>query len=409
MKRLLALLTLLGLALISCSPTQTARPAAATRPAPTATPIVVVVTATPERALAATNAPAQEPAPTATDVPTVTPSEGLDPCEARTIAVYQKVAPAVVNITTKILMEDFFWGVVPEEGAGSGFLWDSKGDIVTNYHVVEGAQSIQVSFGNEVSEPAEIVGVDPLNDLAVIRVKSVPKGVSPVVPGDMSQVRVGERAIAIGNPFGQFGRTLTAGVVSALNRTLKTEQGVMRHAIQTDAAINHGNSGGPLLDSSGRLIGVNSAIYSPSGTSAGVGFAIPVSTVKRVVPVLIKQGHYPHPWFGALGYEITPALAQALNLPVDHGLLVAKVYPNSPADKAGIRDATRIIIAGNRRFLVGGDILLKIDDHQLKDWDDLDDYLETDTHVGETVRLTILRDGREMTVPVTLEERPKGL
>ncbi len=402
MKRALIFLLLAAMALTACAPTHAVAPAATPQPTATFPP---QPSPTP---IAPTASPTEE-----TDVPTPTPvpvsTERRDPCEARTIAVYQKVAPAVVNITTRVLMEDFFWGVVPEEGAGSGFLWDREGHIVTNYHVVEGAQSIQVSFGDEVSEPAEIVGVDPLNDLAVIKVKSVPDGVEPVVPGDMSQVRVGERAIAIGNPFGQFGRTLTAGVVSALNRTLKTEQGVMRHAIQTDAAINHGNSGGPLLDSSGRLIGVNSAIYSPSGTSAGVGFAIPVSTVERVVPELIKHGHYPHPWFGALGYEITPALAQALNLPVDHGLLVAKLYQDSPADKAGIRGATKVIIVGNRRFLVGGDILLKIDDHQLKDWDDLDDYLETNTHVGETVQFTIMRDGKEMKVPVTLEERPKGL
>ncbi len=397
MKRIAVVLTFIAVVLTACAPIQAVAPTATLQPKPTSTPAIVVVTATPE------------PMPPKTDVPTVAPLEGRDPCEARTIAVYQRVAPAVVNITTKILMEDFFWGVVPEEGAGSGFLWNRDGYIVTNYHVVEGAQSIQVSFGDEVSEPAKVVGVDPLDDLAVIKVKSVPKGVDPVVPGDMSQVRVGERAIAIGNPFGQFGRTLTAGVVSALNRTLKTEQGVMRHAIQTDAAINHGNSGGPLLDSSGRLIGVNSAIYSPSGTSAGVGFAIPVSTVKRVVPELIQSGHYPHPWFGALGYTITPALAQALNLPVDHGLLVAKMYQDSPADKAGIRGATKVVIVGNRRFLIGGDILLKVNSHKLKDWDDLDDYLETNTHVGETVQITILRDGKEMKVPVTLEERPKGL
>ncbi len=397
MKRIAVVLTFIAVVLTACAPTQAVAPAATLQPKPTSTPVIVVVTATPE------------PMPPKTDVPTVAPLEGRDPCEARTIAVYHKVAPAVVNITTKILMEDFFWGVVPEEGAGSGFLWNRDGYIVTNYHVVEGAQSIQVSFGDEVSEPADVVGVDPLDDLAVIKVKSVPKGVDPVVPGDMSQVRVGERAIAIGNPFGQFGRTLTAGVVSALNRTLKTEQGVMRHAIQTDAAINHGNSGGPLLDSSGRLIGVNSAIYSPSGTSAGVGFAIPVSTVKRVVPELIQNGHYPHPWFGALGYTITPALAQALKLPVDHGLLVAKMYQDSPADKAGIRGATKEVIVGNRRFLIGGDILLKVNSHELKDWDDLDDYLETNTHVGETVQITLLRDGKKMEVPVTLEERPKGL
>ncbi len=345
-----------------------------------------------------------------TPTPTFAPiPDDKTECEKRIIRVYQTVSPAVVNITTKILAEDFFWGIVPEEGAGSGFLWDEEGHIVTNFHVVEGAQSIQVSFGDQVSEPAEVVGVDPMNDLAVIKVARIPKGVKPVRIGKMADVRVGETAIAIGNPFGQFGRTLTAGVVSALDRTVKTEEGVLRHAIQTDAAINHGNSGGPLLDSSGRLIGVNSAIYSPSGTSAGVGFAIPVSTVARVVPALIKEGHYPHPWFGAVGYDITPSLARALGLPVDHGLLVARIYQGSPAAKAGIQGASKVVIVGNRRFLVGGDILLKIDDHPLTTWEELDDFLETHTHVGETVRFTLIRNGKKLVVPVTLEERPEGL
>ncbi len=370
-------------------------------------PSVVLVKA---RSTPSTQPPPASPTPIPAPIPTFAPiPAGKTECEKRIIQVYQNVSPAVVNITTKILAEDFFWGVVPEEGAGSGFLWDREGHIVTNYHVVEGAQSIQVSFGDQVSEPAKVIGVDPLNDLAVIKVEKVPTGVEPVKPGKISNVRVGETAIAIGNPFGQFGRTLTAGVVSALDRTIKTEQGVLRHAIQTDAAINHGNSGGPLLDSSGRLIGVNSAIYSPSGTSAGVGFAIPVSTVSRVVPVLIQKGHYPHPWLGAIGYDITPSLARALRLPVDHGLLVARLYQNSPAAKAGIIGANKVVIVGNRRFLIGGDILLKVNDHKLTTWEDLNDYLETNTRVGETVEFTLVRGRKTIVVPVTLEERPEGL
>jgi S1-C subfamily serine protease len=407
MKKRVFLAIVAGMLLMGgCVPvisTGTSPSVAVAQPSPTPSPIVQnpAPTFTPQQ-------PTPEPKPTIVQKPVPIPADKTA-CEKRIIQVYQKVSPAVVNITTKILTEDFFWGIVPEEGAGSGFLWDRDGHIVTNYHVVEGAQSIQVSFGDQVSEPAKIVGVDPLNDLAVIQVDRVPAAVEPVRPGDMSSVMVGETAIAIGNPFGQFGRTLTAGVVSALDRTIKTEQGVLRHAIQTDAAINHGNSGGPLLDSSGRLIGVNSAIYSPSGTSAGVGFAIPVSTVLRVVPVLIKNGRYPHPWLGAIGYDITPSLAEALQLPVDHGLLVARLYEGSPAAKAGIRGARRIVVVGNRRFLIGGDILLKVDDHRLTTWEDLDDYLETNTRVGQTVKFTLIRGGKKIMVPVTLEERPEGL
>ena len=185
----------------------------------------------------------------------------------------------------------------------------------------------------------------------------------PIPVGASSSLKVGQSAIAIGNPFGQFERTMTEGIISALNRTIETESTVLRGVIQTDAAINRGNSGGPLLDLNGRLIGVNSAIYSPTGTSAGVGLAIPVDKVSRVVPALIENGRYPHPWLGLeeLGYEISPALARALRLSVEQGLLIARVYQDSPADQAGIRTARQEAILGNRRYLVGGDVLTAID------------------------------------------------
>ncbi len=333
----------------------------------------------------------------------------VDVGEQRIIRVYKEVGPSVVNITTRVVEYTFFFGPVPSEGAGSGFLWDREGHIVTNYHVIEGAQSIEVSFSEEDVMPAKVVGADPPNDLAVLKVERVPPGLIPLSErlGDSDTLQVGQRAIAIGNPFGRFDRTLTAGVISALNRTLETgENRRLRRAIQTDAAINRGNSGGPLLDGDGRLIGVNTAIYSPSGTSAGIGFAIPVNTVKRVVPVLIELGRYPHPWLGAIGYAITPRLAQALRLPVDQGLLIARIYRGSPAHKAGLRGATRQVVIGNSLVLIGGDIIVAVDGQPVKDWDELEDYLELEKQVGDTVTLTILRDGQEMQVEVTLEEAP---
>jgi S1-C subfamily serine protease len=373
----------------------------AASPTPTATPRVetVIVVATP--------------------TPGPLPAGGLagglaggDDVETRRIAVYQRVAPAVVNITTQVLRTDFFWGTTPEEGSGSGFLWDTDGHIVTNYHVIDGAQQIEVSFGGDTSLTATVVGGDPINDLAVLKVDSVPEGVQPVELGTSTDLHVGQTAIVIGNPFGQFERTMTQGIVSALNRTIQTDNSsVLRGVIQTDAAINHGNSGGPLLDSRGHLIGVNSAIYSPSGTSAGVGLAIPVDKVMRVVPVLIKQGRFPHPWLGfeEMGYEISPRLAQALNLPVQSGLLIAQLYRGSPADQAGVRGAQNETIVGNRRYLVGGDTLTAVDGMPLKKWDDLNAYLEEKTTVGQKIALTLVRGGKDLTLNVTLADMPESV
>jgi len=363
-------------------------------PEPTQTPRVITLVATP------------------TPGPLSEAESGLaDAVEARRIALYKRAAPAVVNVTTRVLRSDFFWGVVPEEGSGSGFVWDTVGHIVTNNHVIQGASEIAVSFGDDVTTAARVVGSDPVNDLAVLKVDALPGGVRPLEIGSSADLQVGQTAIAIGNPFGQFERTMTDGIISALNRTLETDNTVLRNVIQTDAAINRGNSGGPLLDLRGRLIGVNTAIFSPSGTSAGVGLAIPVDKVRRIVPVLIAKGNFPHPWLGIeeLGYEISPALAQALKLPVDHGLLIARLYRNSPADKAGLRGAQREMILGNRRYLVGGDILTAVDGRALATWDNLSAYLEEQGEVGRVLTLTVLRDGRETTLTVRLEEMPESL
>jgi S1-C subfamily serine protease len=361
-------------------------------PTPTATPRVntVIVVATP--------------------TPGPLPADSED-VEARRIAVYQRVAPAVVNITTQVLRTDFFWGTTPEEGSGSGFLWDTDGHIVTNYHVIDGAQQIEVSFGGDTSLPATVVGGDPINDLAVLKVDSVPEGVQPVEIGTSTDLHVGQTAIVIGNPFGQFERTMTVGIISAINRTIETDSAVLRGVIQTDAAINRGNSGGPLLDSRGRLIGVNSAIYSPSGTSAGVGLAIPADKVVRVVPVLIARGRFPHPWLGfeEMGYEISPRLAQMLALPVQSGLLIAQLYRGSPADQAGVRGAQSETIVGNRRYLVGGDIVTAVDGMPLQKWEDLHAYLEEKAAVGQEVSLNVVRNGEELTFSLTLADTPESV
>jgi S1-C subfamily serine protease len=397
------LMILVMIALLGCGltlPWEITQQAPTPSPNPTSTPIVIVVTPTPMPN-------PTEPTPVVIVV-TATPATGLpevpaglDVAEQRVIAIYQRTSPAVVNITTKILRQSFFWGVYPEEGSGSGFVWDREGHIITNYHVIEDAQTVEVSFGEDVMLPAEIVGVDPPNDLAVLRVEALPESVEPIPLGSSADLLVGQTAIAIGNPFGQFERTMTIGVISALNRTLEVEDRVLRRVIQTDAAINRGNSGGPLLDSQGRVIGVNTVIYSGA---ENIGFAVPMETVKRVVPELIANGRYRHPWLGALGYDITPALAEMLDLPMEQGLLVAQLYRGSPAVRAGLQGATEEVILRNRRVYVGGDIIVAIDGQPLRTWEDLFSYLELETHVGQTVELSIWRGDEQLTLTAELAE-----
>jgi S1-C subfamily serine protease len=317
--------------------------------------------------------------------------------------LYERVSPAVVHITSRVLTMDFFFGPVPQEGTGSGFVIDKQGHIVTNYHVIENAESISVILSDQTEATARVVGSDQANDLAVLQINVPAEKLTIVELGESAQLRIGQRAIAIGNPFG-LDRTLTTGVISALGRPLQKETGdVIYNVIQTDAAINPGNSGGPLLDARGQVIGVNTAIRSGA---EGIGFAVPVNTVKRILPELIQHGRYRHPWLGALGYTITPELAGKLSLPVEHGILVARIYQGSPADLAGLRGATRQVVIGNRRMLVGGDILTAIDDYPLQSLDDLGIYLEEKTKVEQQVTLTLLRDGKEMRIKATLSEQP---
>jgi len=358
--------------------------------------------------------------PTATTAtPLVTPlpsSEDLEPAnalESQIIAVYEAVSPAVVNITSRSYTYDMFMRAIPQEGTGSGFVYDTQGHVVTNYHVIENAEELLVTLANGQVYEAQIVGADPSNDLAVIRIDAGPDLPAPVALGDSDQLRVGQFVLAIGNPFG-LEQTLTTGVVSALGRVIESPDGrFIGEAIQTDAAINPGNSGGPLLDLEGRVIGVNSQIISTSGTSSGVGFAVSVNTVRRVVPELIARGYYPHPWLGTEMLTLTPATAKVLreagmNVPVDSGLLVIETVPGGPADKAGIKGGVHVVRIGRYRVPLGGDIITAVNGQTVEDFQDLTVYLETETVVGDTVELIIIRNGAEQTVAVTLAERPQS-
>lgn len=355
--------------------------------------------------------------PAPTPIPTGTPALnqvalidalGLDFAEKRVIDVYRRVSPAVVNVTTQVLRRGFFFEITPVEGAGSGFVLDKQGHILTNFHVIEGARLIEVTFIDETTLPAQIVGVDPRNDIAVLKVDAPAELLTPVELGDSANLQVGQRAIVIGNPFGQFGGTLTTGVISALDRTLQSRDGrEISGIIQTDAAINSGNSGGPMLDSAGRVIGINTAIFSPSGANAGVGFAVPVDTARRVLPDLLTLGRYRHPWLGVrYAYRITPGLADLLDLPVQKGLLLVELSRGGPLAKVGAQGAQQEAILGNQRVFVGGDILTAIDGQEVASLEELYNLLETNYKVGDTVKVELLRQGQEATVTAELAEEP---
>jgi S1-C subfamily serine protease len=366
---------------------------------------------TPEAATPAS----ENTASTATPVPEsafpipLVDAAGLDFFERRVVGVYERVAPSVVSITTRTLRRDFFFNVVPQEGAGSGFVLDRDGHILTNYHVIQGVESIEVSFGDQLTAPATVVGVDRRNDVAMLKVNVDPALLHPVTLGSSSDLRVGQWAIAIGNPFGQFGRTLTTGVISALDRTIEgPDNRTITGVIQTDAAINKGNSGGPLLDSSGRVIGITSAIFSPTGASAGVGFAVPVDTLKRLLPDLLTLGRYRHPWLGIrYAYNVTPGLAEVLKLPVQEGLLLVQLYDGSPLREAGVRGAQRQEIIGAQRVYTGGDLLIAVNGQRVSSIAELETLLESNYRVGDVVTISIIRDGRTLELEATLAEEPR--
>lgn len=339
-----------------------------------------------------------------------TPVEGLSRAEQDIIRIYREVSPAVVNITSTALVHDFLFNVVPQRGAGSGFIIDKEGHIVTNNHVVEDAKSLEVTLADGRKVPAKLIGRDSLNDLAVIKIEVPGEKLHVVRLGDSTRLQVGQMAIAIGNPFG-LDRTVTSGVVSSLGRTLKRRdtKREIRGLIQTDAAINPGNSGGPLLNSRGEVIGINTAIIGPIAGSVGIGFAIPVNTAKRIVPELIAKGRVSHPYLGIGGLDVTPEMGRVLNLPVQQGVLVINVESRSPAARASIRGGRRPMRIGNRILPVGGDLIVEVDGRKIQSLDSLIAYLEDNKKVGETVELGILRDGQRLKVTVTLGELPERL
>ncbi len=370
------------------------------------------------------------PTQAAIPAPGVTPTplppvllEDADAEEQLVAAIYERVAPSVVYIR---VVQHVAGVEVPRieipgwpepyqppdlyrQGEGSGFVWDADGHIVTNYHVVQGAEKVEVTFLDGTTVLAEIVGSDADSDLAVLRVNLPAERLHPVTLGDSDALFVGQRTVAIGNPFGQEW-TLTTGVVSALGRTLPsgTSQFSIPEMIQTDAAINPGNSGGPLLDREGRVIGVNTMIISRWQSSAGVGFAIPINIVKQIVPVLIAEGRYAYAWLGIVGRDLDRDTALAMDLPPDRrGALVVEVTADSPAARVGLRGCDETVTIDGADIPIGGDVIVAIDDQPVVGMDDLIVYLVKKTHPGQKVTLTVLRDGEERQIAVRLGERPR--
>jgi S1-C subfamily serine protease len=299
-------------------------------------------------------------------------------------------------------------------GLGSGFIWDKEGDIVTNNHVVSGADRISVTFEDGTSVSGKVIGSDPDSDLAVVKVDMPADQLQPVQLADSTQVQVGQVAVAIGNPFGLEG-TMTVGFISALGRLLSADSqsaGGLTYSIpdviQTDAAINPGNSGGVLVDREGRVIGVTAAIESSGGSNAGIGFAIPSVIVQKVVPVLIKSGHYEHPWLGVSGLSLNPDIAIAMELkPEQRGALIIDITPGSPADKAGLHASDRQTTIDGEQVRIGGDVITAIDGQTVNTFDDVVTYLARSTEIGQTITLNILSQGKENQVKVKLVARPE--
>ena len=321
--------------------------------------------------------------------------------EQNNIEIYRTLSPGVVNVHSTSYARDFFGFVEPQEGSGSGSVIDQEGNILTNYHVIEGATKLAVSFGGQRNYAAKVVGGDPDTDLAVIKLLETPKEPLTIVPlGDSDRLEVGQKVLAIGNPFG-LDRTLTTGVISGLQRPIRARNGrPIEGAIQTDASINPGNSGGPLLDSHGRMIGINSQILSPSGASAGVGFAVPVNIAKRIVPQLIGSGEVRRPKLGISTRDVA-TLKNQVELPVSEGVIIMEVAPGQAAANAGLRGLTQTE-DGDVEL---GDIIVGINGEKVANNDEL--YRILDKHqVGDTVQVQIMRNGRRTTVPVRLTGAP---
>jgi len=344
------------------------------------------------------------------------PPSSITSTDAMSIGqIYRRDAPGVVQITARILTQarDPFFGTpfgfpTEQKALGSGFVLSKEGYIITNYHVVQGAESIAVSFSNNDRIKARIVGVDPSTDVAVLKVNAKSRALEPLQPGNSDLVHVGDAVVALGNPFG-FTRSITAGIVSALQRRIQSPNSQpIDHVIQTDAAINPGNSGGPLIDSRGLVIGVNAAISTGNTGeqgNVGIGFAIPINTVKDVAEQLIKTGKVQHPYLGVDVTAVSPAFAHLFNLPLSHGLLVEKVYPGSGAAKAGLRGGSTGVVVEGESYAVGGDVIVSIDGIPATTESRLRDIINS-KKPGDTVRLVVYRGGSNLDLDVQLGQLP---
>jgi len=327
-------------------------------------------------------------------------TESLDSEEQTNISVYRKNISSVVNVTSKAVAYDFFYGLVPQEGQGSGFIIDHDGHILTNYHVIADARQVEVTLHNRKKYRATVVGTDRSHDLAIIQIK-VPD-LAPMTLGDSKNLQVGQKVYAIGNPFGLSG-TLTSGIVSSIRSVQEPEGVTIDEAIQTDAAINPGNSGGPLLNSRGEVIGINTMIASNSGQNAGIGFAIPINTAKAVLNDLVTLGRVRRPALGIVTIPISPDIADELGLASDYGLLIVRVVQGGAADRAGLRGGNDRAMLGNQPIMIGGDLIVAIDGQDVQDQQELSRVMNGH-RAGDTIRVTIYRGKRKMQVQVTLGE-----
>jgi S1-C subfamily serine protease len=327
-------------------------------------------------------------------------SETLDPEEQNNILVYRKNIPSVVNVTSRAMTFDFFYGLVPQEGQGSGFVIDKDGHILTNYHVIADARQVEVTMHNRKKYKATVVGTDPAHDLAVIQIKA--PDLVPAVLGDSRNLQVGQKVYAIGNPFGLAG-TMTRGIVSSIRPVREPNGATIEEAIQTDAAINPGNSGGPLMNWHGEVIGINTMILSSVGQNSGVGFAIPINTAKAVLNDLMTLGRVRRPALGVRTIPISAELADEIGLPADYGLLIVQVTPGGSADQAGLRGGTERAYLGNTPIMLGGDLIVAIDGEKVEDEDDLAQMMNNH-RAGDTVKVTIFRGKKKMDVNVSLGE-----
>jgi S1-C subfamily serine protease len=323
--------------------------------------------------------------------------------EQNNIAVYKRVLPSVVNITSTTLVFDFFNGVVPAHGQGSGFVLDKAGHVLTNYHVVENAnRGIEVMLSNKRRYAAKVVGSDKVHDLALLQIEA--PNLEPVTLADSSQLAVGQKVYAIGNPFG-FSGTMTRGIISSIRSIRESEGALIEDAIQTDAAINPGNSGGPLLNSHGEVIGINTMIATGGGAdqSAGIGFAIPINTAKAVLSDLTRYGRVKRPSLGITSYAIGPDLASQMNLAVDSGVLVQKVIPGGAAERAGLRGGNQQAYVGNTPIILGGDLIVAIDGREVDAPEEINALTEKH-QAGDTVSVTFYRGHKQITLKLILGE-----